>query len=139
MRRSRFTRRQGTIAEARQRQVGVVTGAASGIRQAYARRLAEDGARMVVADVWRLNESMRGKSRQSAGAALFVSCDVGVGGGGGTRSPPGGRSIGGCDILVDDAPTFKLQLFEMSFADWSQTLSINLDSAFLMCAASCQA
>ena len=46
------------------------------------------------------------------------------------------KTFGRCDILINNAGIFKLQLFEeMSFADWRQTLSINLDSAFLMCAA----
>ena len=46
------------------------------------------------------------------------------------------KKFGRCDILINYAGIFKLQLFEeMSFADWRRTLSINLDSAFLMCAA----
>ncbi len=46
------------------------------------------------------------------------------------------REFGRCDILINNAGVFNLQLFEeMSFADWRRVLSINLDSAFLTCAA----
>ena len=46
------------------------------------------------------------------------------------------KNFGRCDILVNNAGIFKLQPFEeMTFADWRRTLSINLDSAFLTCAA----
>ena len=46
------------------------------------------------------------------------------------------KKFGRCDILIHCAGIFKLQAFEeMSFADWRRTLSVNLDSAFLLASA----
>ena len=57
--------------------VVVVTGAAQGIGEAYARALAAEGAAVVVAD---LNEEAGAKVAASinedGGRAIFVSCDV---------------------------------------------------------------
>jgi NAD(P)-dependent dehydrogenase (short-subunit alcohol dehydrogenase family) len=44
--------------------------------------------------------------------------------------------FGRCYILINCAGIYPRQPFaEMTFADWRQMLAINLDSAFLMCAA----
>jgi NAD(P)-dependent dehydrogenase (short-subunit alcohol dehydrogenase family) len=111
--------------------VAVITGAASGIGQAFAQRLAEDGVDIVIADVQPADDTV--KLVKAAGRrALFKHCDV--------SSPDAvdalvadvSRDFGGCDILVNNAGIFKLQPFEqISFADWRRVLSINLDSAFL--------
>lgn len=115
--------------------VAVITGAASGIGQAFAQRLAEDGADIVIADVQPAEDTV--KLVQAAGRrAMFRHCDV--------SSPDAVASLaadvkgefGGCDILVNNAGIFHLQPFEqISFADWRRVLSINLDSAFLTASA----
>ena len=115
--------------------VAVITGAAGGIGQAFAQRLAEDGADIVIVDVQPADDTV--KLVQAAGRrALFCHCDV--------SSPEAitalaadvKREFGGCDILVNNAGIFNLQPFEeISFADWRKVLSINLDSAFLTASA----
>ena len=115
--------------------IAVITGAASGIGQAFAQRLADDGCDVVIADLQPANETLQ--SVTAAGRrAWYCRCDV--------SSPDAvdalrrdvEREFGRCDILINNAGVFNLQPFaEMSFADWRRVLAINLDSAFLTCAA----
>ncbi len=115
--------------------VAVITGAASGIGQAFAQRLAEDGADIVIADVQPAEDTV--KLVQAAGRrAMFRDCDVSSPDAVTSLAVDVKREFGGCDILVNNAGIFHLQPFEqISFADWRRVLSINLDSAFLTASA----
>ncbi len=123
------------MAARQQDRIAVVTGAASGIGQAFAQRLAEDGAHIVIADVQAADETI--KSVENAGRrVLFVKCDVASEESVASLAAAVEQKFERCDMLVHCAGIFKLQAFEdMSFADWRRTLSINLDSAFLTASA----
>jgi NAD(P)-dependent dehydrogenase (short-subunit alcohol dehydrogenase family) len=123
------------MAKSHHDKIAVITGAASGIGQAYAQRLAEDGAHIVIADLQGADETI--EQVQKAGRqALYVKCDVASEDAVFALAREVEKAFGRCDILINNAGIFKLKLFEeMSFAEWRQTLSINLDSAFLMCQA----
>ncbi|MCW2751571.1 MAG: short-chain dehydrogenase, partial [Aeromicrobium sp.] len=55
----------------------VVTGAAQGIGEAYAKALAAEGAQVVVADVnTEAGEQVAKQIESDGGNAIFVSCDV---------------------------------------------------------------
>ena len=111
--------------------VAVITGAASGIGQAFAQRLAEDGVDIVIADVQAADDTVK-LVKAAAGARLFKHCDVSSPDAVDALAADVRRDFGGCDILVNNAGIFKLQPFDqISFADWRRVLSINLDSAFL--------
>jgi NAD(P)-dependent dehydrogenase (short-subunit alcohol dehydrogenase family) len=115
--------------------VAVVTGAASGIGQAFAQRLAQDGAHIVIADVQAADETIA-QIEQTGRQALFVHCDVSSPESVAALAGEVDKTLGRCDILVHCAGIFKLQAFEeMTFADWRRTLSVNLDSAFLVASA----
>jgi NAD(P)-dependent dehydrogenase (short-subunit alcohol dehydrogenase family) len=111
--------------------VAVVTGAASGIGQAFAQRLAEDGCHVVIADVQAADETLKAVERAGR-RSLYVRCDVSSPEAVAALAAKVEQTFGRCDILVNNAGIFQLQPFEqISFADWRRVLSINLDSAFL--------
>ncbi len=56
--------------------VAVVTGAAQGIGEAYARGLAAEGAAVVVADVNPLGKQVADSINADGGRAIFVETDV---------------------------------------------------------------
>ena len=115
--------------------VAVITGGANGIGQAFAQRLAQDGAHVAIADVTPADETVR-LVEQAGRNALSCTCDV--------TSPEAVKALadsvaqrfGRCDILINCAGIFPQQAFDdMTFADWRRVLSINLDGAFLVSSA----
>ena len=115
--------------------VAVITGAANGLGQAFAKRLAEDGVHIAIADVAPGDQTAK-LVEQAGRQALACHCDV--------TSEPSVKAMavqvqqkfGRCDILINCAGIYPQQDFEqMKFEDWRRVLSINLDSVFLVSAA----
>ena len=112
--------------------VAVITGAARGLGQAFARRLAEDGAHVAVADL-EAGEETASLVRAAGREAFAVRCDVAAAESGAGLAREVERAFGRCDILVNNAGVYPSQPFdELTFADWRRVLSVNLDSMFLM-------
>ncbi len=115
--------------------VAVITGAANGLGQAFARRLAEDGVHIVIADIEPADATV--KLVEQAGCdALACRCDVTSPDAVAALASQVEQRFGRCDILINCAGIFPQQPFEqMTFADWRRVLSINLDGLFLVTAA----
>ncbi len=114
------------------KKVAVISGAASGIGQAHAIRLASEGAAVVIADI-QPGETTRQRIEATGGRAVAFRCDV--------ADPDSvaqlGRLVrdmfGRCDILVNNAGLIPAQPFEqIRFADWRRIMAVNLDGVFLM-------
>ncbi len=115
--------------------VAVITGASKGIGQAFARRLAEDGVHIVIADIESADETVR-LVKQAGREALPCCCDVTSPEAVAALAAQVEKRFGRCDILINCAGIFPQQPFEdMTFADWRRVLSINLDGLFLVTAA----
>jgi NAD(P)-dependent dehydrogenase (short-subunit alcohol dehydrogenase family) len=123
------------MAESHHDKVAIISGAARGIGQAFARRLARDGAHIVIADL--LPATDTAKLVQEAGRDVLVSkCDVSSENSVNALAAEVAARFGRCDILINCAGIYPRQPFtEMTFADWRRMQAINLDSVFLMCAA----
>lgn len=110
----------------------LVTGAASGLGLAIARRLAADGARLALLDVQR--------ERLEAVAAEFgavaVPADVRSPAEVGAAVQAAEDALDGLDILVVCAGVIHVkELADVTEDDWDRTLDINLKGAFLCCQA----
>lgn len=114
--------------------VCVITGAASGIGFAIARRFIEDGAKIVIAD---LNADGAAKAaaelaKAGPGEAIGIAMDV-------TNEDQVNAGIGKVidtwgriDVLVSNAGIQSIHRIEdFPFADWKRMLAIHLDGAFL--------
>jgi len=116
-----------------QDRVAVITGAANGLGQAIARRLAEEGARVVLGDLDASGLERTVASITSAGGvALPVVGDL-------TEETPAAQLIhtalerfGRLDILVNNVGGSRTaKIWEMAVADWDFVLRLNLRSTFL--------
>lgn len=111
--------------------VAVITGAAAGIGQAYATRLAADGATIVAADRQSADETVN-LVKAAGGNAVAVSCDVSEPADVAALAQAVDSQFGRCDILVNNAGIYPIQTFdEMTFEDWRRIMSVNLDGQFL--------
>jgi NAD(P)-dependent dehydrogenase (short-subunit alcohol dehydrogenase family) len=115
--------------------VAVITGGANGIGQAFAKRLAEDGVHVAIADLTHGGETVR--LVEAAGRnALAVVCDVSDPASVAAMAKQVQDKFGRADIVVNCAGIYPQRDFAaMTFADWRKVLSINLDGTFLVTAA----
>lgn len=112
--------------------VAVVTGAAAGLGQAFAERLARDGADLVLADLDAAEETIA-KVKAHGRRAAAVRCDVSDPKGVDALSETCRSAFGRCDILVNNAGIYFMASIEaLSFADWRRLFAINVDSMFLV-------
>ncbi len=123
------------MAKAHKDKVAVITGAAGGIGQAFAKRLAEDGVHVAIADIG--DGAATVKMVEAAGRrAIAVKCDVASEASVADMAKEVAKKFDRVDIVVNCAGIFPQKNFEnMTFADWRQVLSINLDGTFLVTAA----
>jgi NAD(P)-dependent dehydrogenase (short-subunit alcohol dehydrogenase family) len=111
--------------------VALVTGAATGIGQAYALRLAADGADVIAVDIEDSSETVA-QVADGGGRATGIRCDVADEASVAAMGKEA-ASFGHVDILVNNAGIYPFTpLGDMTFADWRRVLAINLDSLFLV-------
>jgi NAD(P)-dependent dehydrogenase (short-subunit alcohol dehydrogenase family) len=115
-----------------QDKIALVTGAAGGLGQAFARRLARDGAHVVLVDIKPCEDTA--KLVEAAGReAMVVTCDITSEESVGYLASEVEMRFGRCDILVNNAGIYPIQPFEqVTFADWRRVMALNLDAVFLV-------
>ena len=121
-----MTERAGRVAG----KVVVITGAASGLGAESARRLAAEGARLILTD---LNaEAGEALAAELGEQAHFMRHDVADEAAWAAVAAEAVSRFGGLYGLVNSAGVAGgMPLLEMSYEDWRRVLSINLDGTFL--------
>jgi NAD(P)-dependent dehydrogenase (short-subunit alcohol dehydrogenase family) len=110
----------------------VISGAASGIGQASAVRLAEEGALIVIADRAKAEQTLQ-LIANVGGKGAAVQCDVSDPASVAELKETVEQNGGQCDILINNAGIYPMQPFDdITFDDWRRVLAVNLDSMFLM-------
>ena len=116
--------------------VAIVTGAAGGIGEAYARALAADGANVVVADV----DAERGEKVASDLGGLFVRTDVSDVASTQALAAATTERFGGIDLLVNNAAIYGgMKLSTLLYVEWDYYqlfMGVNMNGA-LLCTRAC--
>lgn len=117
-----------------QGKVSIITGAANGIGQACARLFAEQGAKVVLADIQDAQgQSLAQELIAQGQQASYVHCDVGHKSDVDALVTQVLKQYGRIDVLVSNAGIFKTSPFlEVSESDFDEVLRVNLKGAFLM-------
>ena len=113
--------------------VALVTGAASGIGEQCARKLASLGAAVVIADLNLENAQKVASSIVAAGGkALAVAMDVTSEEAVNSGIERAVKALGSLDVLVSNAGIqIVAPIEDYAFSDWKKMLAIHLDGAFL--------
>jgi NAD(P)-dependent dehydrogenase (short-subunit alcohol dehydrogenase family) len=115
--------------------VAVVTGAARGIGQAIALRLAEAGHALALGDVRPADETADAIGK-AGGEAFCVGCDLGSAAGVDVLVREVSGRFGRCDVLVNCAGLMLFQPFaEVTLDTWRRIQAVNVEAAFQLCAA----
>src|SRR6266516_3253832 len=115
--------------------VAIVTGGAQGIGGATARRLAEDGARVLVADIDSVRATNNVQSiRQSGGTAEALDCHVGTEAGVRQMVDRALSLWGRLDIVVNNAYAGlggrRMDATSLSEEEWDRGLNLGLKAMF---------
>ena len=122
--------------------VAIVTGAAGGIGEAYARALAAQGASVVVADLDEAKGEATAADIASAGGgdAVFVKVDVSDPASTLAMADATVERFGGIDLLVNNAAIYGTMQFDLLISvDWDyyqRFMNVNMNGA-LLCTRAC--
>jgi len=108
--------------------VAVITGVGAGIGEAIAIRFAEEGARLVLADINdRAGRATLDKVTAMGARAVFVQADISKEDAARGIADAAAASMGGIDILVNNAADFTQKSVEKAeLADWQRVLGVNV-------------
>src|SRR5262245_36696501 len=102
--------------------VAVITGAANGIGQAFAKRLAEDGVHIAIADIGPGDTTAK-MVEQAGRQALVSKCDVTSQDSVKAMAADVQKKFGRCDIVVNCAGIYPQRGFDdMTFEEWKRVL-----------------
>jgi NAD(P)-dependent dehydrogenase (short-subunit alcohol dehydrogenase family) len=118
--------------------VAIITGGAQGLGKAYAKRLCEEGAKVVVGDILD-GKAFQQEIEEEGGEALALYADVSDEQSVEEMVTKTMERFGKIDILINNAAVFaniKLKpFFEISAQEWDQLMQVNLKGTFLCCKA----
>ena len=118
-----------------QGKVAVVTGSGSGIGQAIAERLAQEGANCVVDYREHVDQAQAtaDKINATGAKAVMVKADITSLADGANLIEQAWQQLGSCDILVNNAGIEKgADFWEVTEADYDAVMDVNLKGAFFV-------
>jgi NAD(P)-dependent dehydrogenase (short-subunit alcohol dehydrogenase family) len=114
--------------------VAIVTGGARHIGAAYCRRLAGEGAAVIIADVLR-GDSVVKEIQMAGGKAIALEIDVSSEEDTERMAAEAVKAFGRIDILVNNAAIFidlqRQPFYEISAAEWDRVSAVNIKGPFL--------
>jgi NAD(P)-dependent dehydrogenase (short-subunit alcohol dehydrogenase family) len=115
-----------------EKRTAIVTGGAQGIGAATARRLAHEGANVVIVDVDERGEGVAHALDAGGQPARFVHCDLADADAVAAAMQTASGAFGGVDVLVNNAAiTLPKGFAETTPAEWDAVQAVNLRSAYL--------
>ena len=114
--------------------VAIVTGASRGIGRAIARKLAEEGAKVVINynSSAKEAEELQRQISEEGGESITYRADVSNSKDVGGLVEATMNKFGRVDILVNNAGiVFRKRILEATEEDWDRTMAVNLKSVFL--------
>ncbi len=120
-----------------EKRVALVTGGATGIGLAIAKRLARAGYDLAIADIDALGaEAAANQLRESGRRVAAIQCDVGERASAFRMAEEAARALGDVDLLVNNAGIARLgPLASFSEKDWRDIFRVNVDGVFFCCQA----
>ncbi|MFQ5794436.1 MAG: SDR family NAD(P)-dependent oxidoreductase [Candidatus Bipolaricaulia bacterium] len=110
--------------------VVIVTGGVGELGSVIARRLVEEGAKVVLADIQ--DGAALEAELQKIGTAKYVETDVGDEGSTLNMAAVTQETFGRIDVLINNAGIYTGKPFEeITLEDWRERMRVNLDGAFL--------
>ncbi|MEN9558843.1 MAG: putative toluenesulfonate zinc-independent alcohol dehydrogenase oxidoreductase protein [Pseudomonadota bacterium] len=110
--------------------VSIITGGASGFGEGIAKRFAQEGARIVIADI---NDTLGAQVAHSVGG-LYVHCDVSKDEEVKSLIEATTKHFGALDVVVNNAGTTHMNkpILEVSEDEFDRVYAVNIKSLFLM-------
>jgi len=120
-----------------EKRVALVTGGATGIGLAIAKRLARAGYDLAIADIDAPGaEAAANQLRESGRRVAAIQCDVGERASALRMAEEATRALGHVDLLVNNAGILRLgPLASFSDKDWRDIFRVNVDGVFFCCQA----
>lgn len=118
--------------------VAIVTGGARGLGKAYASRLCEEGAKVVIADILDANKVAQSIAKEES-EVLALYTDVSEEESTQEMARKTIEYFGRIDILINNAAIsttiVKKPFYEISAEEWDEVIRVNLKGVFLCCKA----
>jgi 3-oxoacyl-[acyl-carrier protein] reductase len=117
--------------------VAIITGAGSGMGRASAKRFAEEGAKVVVADINDSGNETVAEIKAAGGEAVFVKIDISKAEDCQKMVNAATQSFGKLNVLYNNAalPQKEKSFVDVSDEEWDRIMNVNLRGPFMACKA----